>query len=134
MRNRTRRIFASKYSLPHAAAAMVMRGSAGYAALDDTALEDTLIAALRQRVHITEDPAMSAVAPRLAGARDLTLTDGRRHTLRRQPSGRFQQPFAEPEIRAKFRELAGVVLTPEGVTRGRTRGRPCRRMDGSWKT
>ena len=27
--------FASKYSLPHAAAAMVVRGSAGYAALDD---------------------------------------------------------------------------------------------------
>src|SRR5271163_4920106 len=44
--------FASKYSLPHAAAAMVVRGSAGHAALDDSALDDPLIATLRHRVHI----------------------------------------------------------------------------------
>ena len=31
--------FASKYSLPHAAAAMVVRGGAGFAELDDTALD-----------------------------------------------------------------------------------------------
>src|SRR5215813_9648349 len=32
--------FASKYSLPHAAAAMVVRGNAGFAELDDSALSD----------------------------------------------------------------------------------------------
>ena len=64
MRNRApHNYFASKYSLPHAAAAMVARGSAGYRALDDSALSDPVIAALRQRVHVSEDPAMSAVAP-----------------------------------------------------------------------
>ena len=42
--------FASKYSLPHAAAAMVVRGDAGHAALDDAALHDPAIAALRHRV------------------------------------------------------------------------------------
>src|SRR5215475_1467751 len=50
--------FASKYSLPHAAATLVVRGGAGYAALDDSALQDPVIAALRQRVRVTEDPAM----------------------------------------------------------------------------
>jgi len=110
--------FASKYSLPHAAAAMVVRGSAGYAALDDSALQHPAIAALRRRVHVTEDPAMTAVAPRLRPARvTVTLTDGRSSTHSRESHrGDFQQPFAQTEIRGKFRELAGVVLRPEGVS------------------
>src|SRR5439155_18658282 len=73
--------FASKYSLPHAAASMVVRGGAGFAELDDSALADPVIAALRHRVHISEDPAMSAVAPRLRPARvTVVLTDGRQAT------------------------------------------------------
>jgi len=109
--------FASKYSLPHAAATLVVRGGAGYAALDDSALQDPVIAALRQRVRVTEDPAMTAVAPRLRPARvTVTLTDGRRATHSRESHrGDFQQPFAESAIRRKFRELASVVLHPEGV-------------------
>jgi 2-methylcitrate dehydratase PrpD len=111
--------FASKYSLPHAAAVMVVKGNAGYAALDDAAVHDPAVAALRHRVHVTEDPAMSAVAPRLRPARvTIALKDGRRSTHARESHrGDFQQPFAESEIREKFRELAGVVLTPEGVAR-----------------
>src|SRR5712671_1461626 len=109
--------FASKYSLPHAAAAMVVRGGAGFAQLDDSALADPTIVALRHRVHIAEDPAMSAVAPRLRPARvTVTLSDGRQATHSRDSHrGDFNQPFAETEIRAKFRELAGTVLTSEGA-------------------
>jgi len=111
--------FASKYSLPHAAAVMVVRGNAGYAELDDTALEDPVIAALRHRVHVSEDPAMSAVAPRLRPARvRVSLTDGRQATRECESHrGDFRQPFAEEELRVKFRQLAGVVLAPEGVER-----------------
>jgi 2-methylcitrate dehydratase PrpD len=109
--------FASKYSLPHAAAAMAVKGGAGYSALDDAALRDPAIAALRQRVHVTEDPAMSAVAPRLRPARvTVTLKDGRQSTHECESHrGDFHLPFAESEIRDKFRELAGVALSPEGV-------------------
>jgi 2-methylcitrate dehydratase PrpD len=109
--------FASKYSLPHAAAVMVVRGGAGYAELDDTALRDPVIATLRHRVRITEDPAMTALAPRLRPARvTVTLTDGRSCTHSRESHrGDFQQPFAEAELRDKFRELAGVLLVPDGV-------------------
>ena len=109
--------FASKYSLPHAAAVMAVRGGAGFSALDDSALEDPAIAALRPRVHVREDPAMTAVAPRLRPARvTVTLTGGRHSTQSRDSHrGDFQQPFAEAEIRAKFRELAEVVLTAEGA-------------------
>jgi 2-methylcitrate dehydratase PrpD len=111
--------FASKYSLPHAAAAMVVRGGAGFAELDDSALADPAVAALRHRVHISEDPAMSAVAPRLRPARvTVTLTDGRQATHSRDSHrGDFSEPFAESELRAKFRELAGTVLISEGAAR-----------------
>jgi 2-methylcitrate dehydratase PrpD len=109
--------FASKYSLPHAASVMVVRGHAGFSALDDSALRDPAIAALRRRVTVDEDPAMSAVAPRLRPARvTVILTDGRRGTRACDSHrGDFQQPFAEEEIRAKFRELAGTVVSAEGA-------------------
>ncbi|MEO7727552.1 MAG: MmgE/PrpD family protein [Burkholderiales bacterium] len=111
--------FASKYSLPHAAAVMIVRGKAGHSELDDTALQDVAIAALRQRVHVTEDTAMSAVAPRLRPARvTLTLKDGRKATHECDSHrGDFNRPFAESELRAKFHELAGTVLTAEGATK-----------------
>ena len=109
--------FASKYSLPHAAATMVARGGAGYAELDDGALADPVIAALRHKVHIDEDPAMSALVPRLRPARvTVTLADGRSATVARDGHrGDFSEPFSEAELRGKFRELAGVVLLPQGV-------------------
>jgi 2-methylcitrate dehydratase PrpD len=109
--------FASKYSLPHAAAAMVVRGGAGFAELDDSALGDPVIAGLRRRVHISEDPAMTALAPLLRPARvTVTLIDGRQATHARDSHrGDFNEKFAESEIRGKFRELAGTVLTETGA-------------------
>jgi 2-methylcitrate dehydratase PrpD len=97
---------------------MLVRGGAGHADLDDTALRDPVIAALRHRVHLTEDPAMSAVAPKLRPARvTVTLLDGRQATRSVQSHrGDFNQPFAESEIRTKFQELAGEVITPDGIT------------------
>jgi 2-methylcitrate dehydratase PrpD len=110
--------FASKYSLPHAAATMVVRGHPGHGALDDSAVHDGAIVSLRHRVKVTEDPAMTARAPRLRPARvTVLLTDGRSATYACDSHrGDFQRPFEELELRGKFRELAGVALTPEGVT------------------
>ncbi|HEY0338015.1 MAG TPA: MmgE/PrpD family protein [Burkholderiales bacterium] len=109
--------FASKYSLPHAAAVMVVKGNAGHGSIDDASLRDPKIAALRHRVHVTEDPAMTAVAPRLRPARVMvTLKDGRTSAHACESHrGDFHQPFEESELRDKFRELAGLVLTPDGV-------------------
>jgi 2-methylcitrate dehydratase PrpD len=48
----------------------------------------------------------------------VTLTDGRQITrLRESARGDFHEPYREDEVRAKFRELAGVVLSPRAVTR-----------------
>src|SRR5262245_1013328 len=110
--------FAAKYSLPHAAAAVVVRGNAGYGSFTETVVHDPAIMALRQRVHIVEDAEMTAVAPRLKPARvTITLKDGRQSTHTCESArGDFQRPYQETEIREKFRELAGLVLVPEGVT------------------
>ena len=109
--------FASKYSLPHAAATMVVRGGASHAMLDDTALADPQIGALRHRVTISEDPAMSTLAPKLRPARvTVGLKDGRAATYEvSSHRGDFHDPFADSEVRAKYRALAGEVLTGEGV-------------------
>jgi 2-methylcitrate dehydratase PrpD len=109
--------FASKYSLPHAAAVMIVRGGAGHGAIDDAALRDPSIAALRRRVHVVEDTEMSAVAPRLRPARvTVKLKDGRSATHACESHrGDFNRPFAESELRDKFRELAGLVLRPRAV-------------------
>jgi 2-methylcitrate dehydratase PrpD len=111
--------FASKYSLPHAAATMVVRGHAGFSALDESAVHDPTIAALRHRVTVAEDPAMTDLVPRLRPARvTVVLTDGRSAThAGTSHRGDFDQPFAEAELRDKFRELAGVALTAEGAAR-----------------
>src|SRR5205085_10505193 len=74
--------FASKYSLPHVAACLAVRGSTGFNSVDDSALNDPAIAALRHRVHISEEPAMTAAVPALKPARvTLTLQDGRQTTV-----------------------------------------------------
>jgi 2-methylcitrate dehydratase PrpD len=109
--------FASKYSLPHAAAVLIVKGRAGHTEMDDGAVHDPAIAALRHRVHVTEDPAMTAVAPRLRPARvTMTLKDGRSATESRDSHrGDFSEPYEESELRDKFRELAGFVLSREGT-------------------
>jgi len=111
--------FAAKYSLPHAAAALVLRGHAGYHAFTDDAVRDPAIAAFRRRVTVREDPTLNAHVPRLKPARvTVSFTDGRQATrLRETARGDFENPYGEAEVRKKFRELAGVVLSPAAVER-----------------
>lgn len=108
--------FGSKYSLPHAAAALVVKGHLRYDSFTEAALHDPRIAALRHRVHVTEDPQMSAAAPRLKPARvTLTLKDGRQCTCTLEDDRRAGQSCDESQLREKFRELAALVLTQDGV-------------------
>src|SRR5881628_3462764 len=111
--------FAAKYSLPHAAAALVLRGDAGYHAFTDDVVRDPAIGAFRRRVTVREDPDLNTSVPRLKPARvTVTLTDGRQVTrLRESARGDYQDPYSEDAIRSKFRELAGVVLSPAAVSR-----------------
>ncbi len=109
--------FASKYSLPHVAAVMAVTGKADHAALGDAALTDPLVVSLRDKVHIAEDPAMTAQVPAMKPARvTLRLTDGRSasHAVDNH-RGDFHQPFSDAELRTKFHALAGEALSQDGV-------------------
>jgi hypothetical protein len=57
--------------------------------------------------------------PRLKPARvTLTLTDGRSTThLVESARGDFQNPHPESALRMKFQELAGLVLSRDGVSK-----------------
>jgi 2-methylcitrate dehydratase PrpD len=117
-----RNSFAAHYSLPHAAAALVVRGDLGLAAFEGEALRDPTIAALRRRVRIEEDPTFTSRVPALKSARvTVRLRDGRTDTQTCEDArGDFQQPYARAEILTKFRDLAGMVLTAEGIDRVQT--------------
>ncbi len=111
--------FAARYSLPHAAAALVLLGHAGYGAFTADRVADPAFAALRGKVSVREDAAFSAEVPRLKPARvTLTLTDGRRSThVVHSARGDFQAPHPDSALRTKFRELAGLVLAGDGAAR-----------------
>jgi 2-methylcitrate dehydratase PrpD len=108
--------FAARYSLPHAAAAIVVHGNAGYGAFTDAMVRDPVVTALRQRVRIREEPQFTAMAPQRKPARvTVLLTDGRQCTRTCYSArGDFERPYQEAEVREKFRTLAGLVLRQEG--------------------
>jgi 2-methylcitrate dehydratase PrpD len=109
--------FASKYSFPHAAATLIVRGGLNFSKLDESSLKDPAISALRHKIFMTEDPNMTAVGPALKPARvTVTLTDGRKAAAECENSKRdSRRSDPEPQLREKFRELAGTVLPSEGV-------------------
>lgn len=109
--------FAARYSLPHAAAATVLRGDTGYGSFTDAVLHDPQVVALRRRVHVREDPELSVHVPQIKPARvTLRLKDGRQSTHTCESArGDFQRPYSEADIRHKFHDLSGLLLTPEGV-------------------
>ncbi len=109
--------FASKYSLPHAAAALIVNGGTGFDSLDDAALVNPAVAAMRQRVHVVEDPVLTAATPRMKPARVmLTLKDGRSAThVCETPRGDGLNPYTAAEISDKFHELAAPFITATGI-------------------
>jgi len=110
--------FAARYSLPHAAAAIVLRGDAGYASFTEAVVHDPTIAALRQRVRIREDPQLTAQVPQRKPARvTVTLKDGRQcRKVCESARGDFQSPYPDVALREKFRQLAALALTEAGIT------------------
>ncbi|PON19919.1 hypothetical protein C2W62_00020 [Candidatus Entotheonella serta] len=108
--------FAACYSLPHAAAATVLRGDVGHGSFTETVLHDPQVVALRRRVQVREDPQLSEHVPQVKPARvTLTLKDGKTCTKTCESArGDFQRPYSEADIRRKFHELANLMLTSEG--------------------
>jgi 2-methylcitrate dehydratase PrpD len=110
----------AKFSIPYSLAVRLVLGKwddCGVEAFREPALSDARVRALARRVEVVEDPALTALTPRLRPARvEVRLADGR--VLARQvdqPSGEFDRPYPEAALQAKFVGLAAGDLGTTGA-------------------
>jgi len=106
-------MLAAKFSVPHAVAAAVVKGTTDVSAFRDAVREDATVRQLAARVEVVGDDTMSLRGgPDQATARiSVELGDGR--ILTRQASivhGDAANPRSRPELEAKFRALASEAL------------------------
>jgi 2-methylcitrate dehydratase PrpD len=97
----------SKFSVYFAAALAIVKGSAGMRDFSDQNARDPLIAALRDRVTATIDPAIKEEQVRAT----ITLKDGR--TLEKfveHVVGSLERPMTDADLEKKFAGLADGVL------------------------
>lgn len=110
-----------KFSIYFAAAVAIVEGAAGERQFSDRLVRDPGIAALRDRVSITVDPAIHEDQVRAA----ITLKDGRvlekfiEHAI-----GSVDNPMTDAALEAKFRNLADGVLP---------RAQAARLVEACWK-
>jgi 2-methylcitrate dehydratase PrpD len=105
----------AQFSMPFGAAVAAIHGAA---ALDQFSLEQVRSPRVRemmQKVVLVKDPRLEETFPREWPARvSIQLEDGRRYErFVRFPKGDPENPLTWDEMAAKFRSLAGTVLSPE---------------------
>lgn len=108
----------AQMNLPYTAAVTLLEGTAFVDQYDDDKLRDPAIMDLARRVEVVVDPELNALGPDEMRAVRVTVfaRSGERfvETVRYR-SGHHRNPISDQELRAKFRDLAGRVLTREGV-------------------
>ncbi|RDV02016.1 MmgE/PrpD family protein [Undibacter mobilis] len=111
---------AAQMNLPFVAAVMMLEGNAFIDQFQDSKLLDPTIIDLANRVNVTIDPELDALGPDEMRAVRVTLTmkDGvaYKHSLLYRP-GHCMNPIPDEALRAKFRDLAGRVITKGAVER-----------------
>jgi len=102
----------AQYSLPFPLAAAVLRGRLGAADITGSALCDSTIRALADRVSISEDATHNDAFPANRFARvTLVLSDGQSFVSDdTEPRGDPEHPLTDSEIRDKFHGFADPVL------------------------
>jgi len=113
-----------KFSVYHAAAVAIVQGAAGVRQFSDAAVQDPVVAALRERVVATIDPAIGPAQARIV----VSLADGRRlERFIEHAVGSVERPMSDADLEAKFLGLAEGVLPPD---RARRLIDLCWRLDG----
>ncbi len=105
----------AQFSMPFGAAVAVIHGAAG---LDQFTLEQIRsprVLEMMQKVVLVKDPRLEETFPREWPARvTIQLKDGQEfEKFVRYPKGDPENPLSWDEMAAKFRSLAGAVLSPE---------------------
>ena len=113
-----RNVLGAKFSVPFAVATRVVTGSSGLTSFTWERVRDERIRALARRVHVAEDPALTAMLPQYRPARvQVRLVDGR--VLQASVDvnrGDDQAPYSAAELEEKFFDLARRAW-PLGVAR-----------------
>ena len=110
----------AKFSLQHASATVLLRGTPKLADFDVPATQDPAIAALRSKVELRERAPYTAAYPaHFAASLHVELTDGRTVT-RDIPDalGDPENPLPEAQLRDKARELLGAAGYPPDAADG----------------
>lgn len=111
---------AAQMNLPFVGAVMLLEGNAFIDQFQDHKLADPKIIDLANRINVTVDPELDALGPDEMRAVRVTVTmrDGRefKHSLLYRP-GHFKNPIPDGALHAKFRDLAGRVITTAALDR-----------------
>ncbi|MEW6124423.1 MAG: MmgE/PrpD family protein [Pseudomonadota bacterium] len=108
----------AQMNLPYTAAVTLLEGNAFVDQYTDAKLRDPVILDLANRVEVVIAPDLDALGPHEMRAVRVTLTmkSGEAFThAQTYRSGHWKNPLSDDALKAKFRDLAGRVLTEEGV-------------------
>jgi 2-methylcitrate dehydratase PrpD len=112
-RTQPHNLFDAKMSIPFSLAVAAHKGAVGEHDFTADLVADPALEDFATRVRVEADDAMTAAFPREWPAEiRVTLRDGRgfrRHVP--YPKGEPEAPMSQAEVEAKFRDLAGPVLT-----------------------
>ena len=101
-----------KFSYHHSMACVLVDGHAFPQQFVDSKVQDPVIRALRDKIHITVDKSL----PRLGAAATMKLKDGTTYSVDMPHSvGTPQNPLSDERLEEKFRVLAGAVLPKDRV-------------------
>jgi 2-methylcitrate dehydratase PrpD len=110
VKRRPRSIVDAQFSMYYAAAATVAWGGVRW---DDYArLDAPEIAALIERITVSEDPDIEALVPNMAARVDVDAGEVRERRTARSPRGEPDAPLGWDELIAKFDGLAGIAYGP----------------------
>lgn len=111
---------AAQMNLPYTGAVMLLEGNAFIDQYQDAKLLDPTIRGLADRFVVTVDPELDAMGKdeMRAVRATVTMKDGAvyKHEQIYRP-GHFKNPISDSALQAKFRDLAGRVITGEAVER-----------------
>ncbi len=107
-------------NLPFVAAVMLLEGNAFIDQFQDSKLLDPTIMNLADRIYVTVDPELDALGKDEMRAVRVTVTmkngEQYKHSLLYRP-GHCMNPIPDDALRAKFRDLAGRVITESACSR-----------------
>jgi 2-methylcitrate dehydratase PrpD len=111
---------AAQMNLPFVAAVMLLEGNAFIDQFQDSKLLDPTIMNLADRIYVTVDPELDALGKDEMRAVRVTVTmkngEQYKHSLLYRP-GHCMNPIPDDALRAKFRDLAGRVITESACSR-----------------